>query len=321
MKLVTGIAALAATTALTACGGSNSGGNVFVEPEVLFAVDSAGETVGLVDAAQRGRTFAAEGADSSGLVLDYGANTVTAASPEVTFRLTEDGGVLATIDGEETVFGPDTKVGEDGFEIEIENTSYRGVFGQNGGFDGLFVEGDRYAGVVSYFVFPEDGNATVTYNVLGARTAVDAIPDGGATYYGYIDGRILPAEDFDSYRTDQVRIDGDLRLDVTMDGRISGVADDIALTYRNDGDDETIDVEGEVVWADTPIVDGAFTGDMTGDDAFVASALIEGSAVGTFAGRFFGPEAEEAAGTLAMSLETEDGMQVGAGYFATEVEN
>ncbi|MEJ6398250.1 hypothetical protein [Yoonia sp. 208BN28-4] len=311
--------AVFAVLMLAACGGSGSSDPEMMQDGALFAVLPDGSTQSVNEAFTAGVTLTADGADTTALELDFNNDVTTPV--ESTFSLTSDGngGVVVVNNGMSTSFSATQREGDDGFEIDNPGVSFVGVFGQSNNIQEILNGDDAYSGAVSYLAFPENGDPTpiVSYNVLGARTAPDVMPSSTAVYGGGFKIETLPATGFDSFGDSRTRIRGDAELRVSTSGAISGVLSDI--TVQAPGSNDRTDFAGTIAMSSSQITDGTFSGDLTADATLVSSLTgLSDPEVGTYAGRLYGPAAEEAAGTLTLQADGSEGPVNGVGFFRGE---
>jgi hypothetical protein len=320
MKFLGKIASLSTIVTVSACGGTATDTPATVDPAIITATAADGTVIDVRAAVDAGTTFTAQDTETTALSLDYSGDTTTATDTTLTFRVASNGDFVATINGVETVFtADDLETGGDGYSIDLEGGGFIGVFGQSESLQTQLATSGAYSGAVSYFSTDVDDETIYSYAVIGARTATDVLPAANATYEGRFKVETVPATDFDSFTNDRTRLRGDVTLTVDMDGTISGRLHE--LTAQQAGSSEQSDVPGEVVMAASAITAGAFGGALTASDALVTSDDygITGADFGTYAGRFYGPDADEATGTITVAIPTEDGIENGVGYFSGDL--
>ncbi|MDE0849507.1 MAG: hypothetical protein OSA94_00065 [Yoonia sp.] len=263
-----------------------------------------------------GIVIPATGTETAALILDYEADTSAPTDATLTFRRTSSGDLETTINGVTTVFtSADLEEDGDGYSIEPEGGGFIGVFGQGESLQDQMKDSGSYSGAISYFSSNVDGKTVYAYAILGARTAADVAPSGGAQFNGDFKIESLPATGFESFTTDRTRLEGEVTLDVDVAGMISGRLTDLTIRSSNDGDRET--VPGEIAMSQSAIAAGAFSGNLTANQTLVDAKDfgLTGADFGSYTGRLYGPDAEEATGILTVTVPLDEGVENGVGYF------
>ena len=129
-------------------------------------------------------------------------------------------------------------------------------------------------------IYPETNALTHVAYAFGRATGANpTVPEGGATWVGFMVGRdVSLTESRESY------IEGEARIDVDL-GSSNGLLADIAFTHLYNR--HTGQAHGDMRWNNLDIERGAFS------DRNSESDRIDG--------QFFGPEQEEVAGTFERS--------------------
>lgn len=313
-------AALFSIAALSACGGSNSNSDVMENvpdptPAPVLSVAADGSTVTARDALDGGLVLFASGTETSTVALDFNNDVTELTDSTLSISLNENGELVTTLNGREVVFSEADRDGDDGFERDLD-PGFVGIFGQSNPLQEILGEGEDYSAAVSYIL--ADGDGSFTYAIVGTQTAIDSIPNGEANYEGQFKVEFVPATDFESFSGDRSQIRGDTTINLNMNGELSGVIDD--LSFRAPGEDDREPILGSITMTTASIDDGAFSGSLTADaDLLALEGLgLTDDNLGTYAGRFYGPNGEEVAGTVAATVQTDEGVQNGVGFFLAD---
>jgi len=316
MKTTSVTAMMIAGVTLSACGGSNSENDMVEDaPTAVFARTADGGTLTARGALEDGLVLTADGTETSALALDYNEDTTTFADATLTVAVNADGDLVTNLDGREVIFTDADRDGDDGFGKDLD-PGFVGIFGQSEPLQEVLNDSDGYVEAVSYIL--ADGPSTFAYAIFGARTAAADVPTGSATFEGDFKVETFPATGFESISTDRAQFRGDATINVTMDGELSGLLDD--LTFRAPQEDDRVAIPGSIAMTSATITDGAFSGNLTADSELLATTDlgISDADIGTYAGRFYGPDGEEVAGTIAVAVQTEDGIENGVGFFIAD---
>lgn len=308
MAIRTLLGVLAASAALSACssGTSSMGGN--------GSGNTGADKVLAADAGTAAQALAADtelrasGRASSAWIRDFSGDSATAmlaGDSAVRIRRNDQGGLdLITPDGTITFTAADLSDDGGGFELPDGSAS---IWAWNGTSmaDALDADGEeRYSLVFDYFYDYDSDFSRNGFAVIGTETAdaaLAALPT--ATYEGYARVNIGPTEDFDDWGTQTHRVGGDLTLTADFGaGNVSGSIDNLEHREPNDVDptETWTPFDGSLTLETTDIVGNGFEGSVTADAGFTETigTVGEGS---TYAGTFFGPNAEEVAGGIALT--------------------
>jgi len=238
--------------------------------------------------------------------------------PNVAITRNGTGAVDVTIDGRTMSFTA-ADLEEEGFGWEREDADgYGGVFTwtANSAAEALNGEGaGDYYQVWSYFWDNPDGETLNGYAVVGTEATSDAVAarSATATYSGrsVTDTYLAGTDNFD-----RTRIQGNVELEANFDdGAISGTLSDIVTRAQVDGTwSPNVNHAGTVAFDSAPIAANGYQGTLTPDAAFVDELMLS-DFKGTYGGKFFGPNAEETAGAIAVTGTSDGDGFVGGGFF------
>ncbi|MFT5270283.1 MAG: hypothetical protein ACI85V_000288 [bacterium] len=278
---------------------------------MLIAKATDGTLTDVKAAFDSGFVIPATGTETAALILDYEADTSAPTDATLTFRRTSSGDLETTINGVTTVFtSADLEEDGDGYSIEPEGGGLIGVFGQGESLQDQMKDSGSHSGTISYFSSNVDGKTVYTYAILGARTAADVAPSGGAQFNGDFKIETLPVTGFESLTTDRTRLEGEVTLDVDVAGMISGRLTDLTIRSSNDGDRET--VPGEIAMSQSAIAADSFSGNLTANQTLVDAKDfgLTDADFGSYTGRLYGPDAEEATGILTVTVPLDEGVEM-----------
>lgn len=273
------------------------------------------------------------------LVRDWDNQTVTAAAQDITFKVVPLGAnaaaqgeksaaaaaavtpfqVEVTMDGETVIFTQDDiKPGSGGFVLskvvdgeEISIWNYTGTWDQvASGSDDLMT---KYVMPLGGYIGMEDGVGADAYGVVGMETPEEFIAESSAkaSYSGRLWSRFY--RDDAPNGADRINMEADVALNADFGAaKISGKIDGMEF-YDQEESWSADEEDGYWQINETDIVGNGFSTDLThvgdeGNPGFVSSE---------FEGTFYGPEAEEAAGTMGFEVNPGDDITyVGSGVWS-----
>lgn len=290
------LACTAILTTLAACGGSSTRGTS------IFSVDAGTPGQALED----GRTLTAQ--DGEVVALDLNYDNDTSALADATFQLVKntDGELTMRVNGTDYPFDPADRFIEIdgevyGYEID-EAERYISLFAWRGTLDeALDPDTERYAEVWNYYVW--DGTEPNKYGfaVVGTETKAEALAGmPTATYTGRARLNAFPDSGEPSFSTSRTVVRGDVEMTADFGaGTIAGQIDN--LETRPAGGADFAATNGTIAMNETAITGNSFAGTTTPDADLRTALDLSDDTSGTYAGRFYGPNAEEVAGTLTIS--------------------
>ena len=313
--------------ALTACGGSSD------KSTALFAVDT-----GLPNAAlASGTTFETQSGTVVAQKFSYRDDTAELVSEPVTIQLSRDAdGTMHLAYGDQKFeFGEDAKFIEDdgrsyGFEKDIAvkdgsgEIEYIGLWSQEGEIDQvLAVDREDYAQVWGTWMSTQGAPREQTYFVVGAETKSEAL--GSFTsedYQGFAYLVSRPVEGNPNKRT-EARFENTVLTVNFSENKVTGVlggAETRTRQYDAETDnwirpDYATDT-GTLLIKDGTISGNGFTADVVSGEAFTETDINTIS--GEMNGKFYGPAAEQVAGTLSGELSVGEDKSVAMGWFDAE---
>jgi len=335
-RIGTAMAALAATAALTACGGG--GGDT--ERTGAHPPFGEGETVSsrIGDARSLADATVFRTDTVAGLLAGEGETTGTATTAEVRmFRAASGDGwptVAIAWEGETVTFEPEHTLNP-GFDVDYhidcsgDPTPTQCTDAQKGWANYLLWawggDFDDYADGSAFYehhipfnaIFPRPvqngGRNTYLSAVIGSETPAGALPSAAAEYSGGAGVRFFPPDRWEGHEL----FLSDLTLTAEFSGNtVSGVMDN--WRSWNDGD---ADYSGLVYTVNSaPIAGNGFTATMAPAADCEGCWPIESS---TLAGTFYGPSAEEAGGTIRAVIGDGGGDRagwIGSGVFHSKAE-
>ena len=302
---------VASATGLTACSGGSSTGSsaVYSVPDGTAA-----------EALEAGRTLTATQESAAAITRDFDAETAMAtADPSASVRKNAAGGLDLTVAGRTISFSPaDTRA--DGYGYEIAGASIW-TWSTESMAEAIDPAVPGYVRVFDYHTDLEPGGEQSGFIVTGTETrpaALAALPT--ATYFGRARVRVAPTEGFADWNDSVSEARGDMALTANFGaGTVSGGITNLdSRAPRNVDPTRTwTPFAGSVALGSAPITGNSFTGAVTADAAF-QSTIGTIDAGSTYSGRFYGPEAQQAAGVFNLTgTPAGGGTMIGWGQFQT----
>lgn len=315
---------LTASTALlallAACGDSGGAPPASPPPVTrLFAADAGTAGKALAD----GSTLTAQQGGTATYEIDW--NTGTTRLKSGTFKVAKNasGELTMTVDGVDYAFAPGDRFVDpsDGlvYEYQVDGSTtgvWLGLWSNTGTLDEtLDPNTSGYAQVWGYYVdASQNGIATEGYAVVGTETKADdlaLLPS--ATYSGRARLNTRPDSGYVNNTTSRTRVRADLSMNAdfaaaTIDGSLTNI------TVEPPGQPEA-GVAGMVSMDQTSIVGNGFAGTLTPDATLIGAMGPGFTAAGNYAGIFYGPVADQVAGTMTMTGTDATGAWNGTGFF------
>jgi hypothetical protein len=323
------IVSAAVLTWVSGCvGGSGDSGVVQIdaaeEATRSFAAKADGSTQDAGGALQDGETLTARKVGAIGQLLNYNTGETGPTSASVSITENAEGGHDVILNGKLLKFtAADRSVEPDGsiygYDISNPATSvYSSMYNYRGDLDDLLNPGNGYAEVLhvqTNQIEPGGEPNTAAFAVIGTETrdaGLKALPT--ATYAGNARVNVVPATGFRSQTEDRTRLRSDMTMTADFGkGEVSGSL--TAITLQAPGSGTRAAVAGRLSLEKTTFDQNGFAGTVSPDATFIGNAGLQ-SGSGTYAGAFYGPNAEEVAGTLGFIGTEVDGSGVnGYGYF------
>ncbi|MDA7826674.1 transferrin-binding protein-like solute binding protein [Rhodobacteraceae bacterium] len=327
MKLFSAIA-IPSAMILSACGGGGSS-DIDQAPSTRVLSKEVGEngTLGDVNAAKM--LLTSQNGLISGTAIDWENGTTTKDAPTFAIKMGEAGLPYVVIDGKAYQF---TEAHKDSNNFGFSNDNdpnfdetveaYKDMWSYSGTLDEVLSEEfGGYAQAWSYYFGIDDSsNAQRGFAIVGTQTAMsDVANNATASYAGYARMQVADAEGYDGWRS-EYQLQGNIGLDLDFEqSTISGTIKNIEGRDWADLDDQ-----GEQIWTSLPgglnlektnvNTVGQFKGTISADDTLkdVAGDFISTTS-GSYSGALFGPDAEQVAGTLSLTSETQNAY----GFFET----
>lgn len=313
------------TTAMVAALAACSSGTANVQPSTtrVFAQDAGVAAQALAD----GETLVAQQGGSAAMNLNYttGDTGLTNATFEISRNVS--GELTFTVNGVTQAFSPGDRIVDpnDGMVYEYQiNDSANGVFvnlwNERVTLDeALDTTGTDYAQIWGYQTNQINGGQPDIqgYAAVGTETMASALSTlPTATYNGRARVTSAPTTGWVDWSTSMTRTRGDLAMTAdfgagTIGGQVSNVE------TRAAGAAAYVPVAGSIAMNQSNIVGNGFAGSLSADAALQASLDIGSSTTGTYSGGFYGPAAEQVAGTMTISGTDGSGANPfnGIGYF------
>ena len=307
--------------ALTACGGSSD------KSTALFAVDTGVPNAALAS----GTTFETQSGTVVAQKFSYRDDTAELVSEPVTIQLSRDadGTIHLAYGDQKFEFGVDARVIEDGvsegFELRPDvkdgsgDVEYIALWSQEGELDQvLAVDREDYAQVWMVWMCTQGAPCEQTHFVVGSETKSEAL--GSFTsedYEGFAYTEIRNVEGDPNARSTVRFEDTTLSVNFT-ENKVTGVLGGTRTRDRVKNSDsweweEYQDSTATFLIKDGTISGNGFTADIVSDETFAAGDV---KASGVMNGKFYGPEAEQVAGTMSGDISVgEDFNGVWTGWF------
>ena len=301
---------------LAACGGSSDGSATSpTQPTNVYSIDSGRAFQALND----GKVLETQNGAVAALALDYSSGTTKIKESLATLELNENDAITLVLNGKSYAFTQEN-IAENGYGYFIQDETpgrekYIGLFSWDGKLDAVLnVDNTSYSQLWEYYSVLEDANgefidAERGFLVVGTETKTQALGEFSTKVFdGFFAGNTLTKDGFVamSNRTD---VRGDISLTANfVENSVVGVIDNIDLSQRQSGQPvgDRIPVIGEILLVDGVISGNSFSGTISADSAFKSSVDMK-SLTGNFNGGFFGPRAEQIAGTMTGVGENNDG--------------
>lgn len=321
-----GLLCTSALAILTACGGSSTGGGVSIDSaeagRQLFAADFGD----LAAALEAGETVSARAVGTSALQRDY-ENQSSSLLDDVLVQVSKNsaGELSLIINGEEVAFATGDRFIENdgrvfGYEQDGSNFYYN-LFSWNGELDELISEDGPVARPVAfYFETPDSSTASQGYAILGTETGPDNLPTtGSANLEGYSVVAIFPEENLTSFGSSRERLRSDVTMTVDFaNNMISGEMTNLEAQDTPDNGNGRADLAGTIIMEDATFNANGYSGNLTLDDAALASTELSNANLGTYSGTFYGDEGQATAGTITSTFENENGSYNAYGFFVAD---
>ena len=292
---------------VSACGGGDS------TPQALLAINAGTANTALA----AGETLAANSTTTLLGNADEGTSALVANPEKLSIKQGSDGGLSLIYGDKEYAFTVSDRHEESsgkvyGFSKDIEvaegsgDVSWVGVFSMQGEIDDVLgSDATDYAQNWRYYVYDESAQLEVGYITAGTQTEATFIPTmTTATYQGYGHADFLSSDDYAGWGA---RSEAEFSVALEMDienGTVSGAFDNVKLRTRTADDvPNYASVDGKMVLSGGTVSSNQFAASLTAD-ADLLNALGYGSVSGDLSGKFYGPEAEQAAGTFSGTSDT-----------------
>ncbi|RUS65009.1 hypothetical protein EGN72_01975 [Pseudorhodobacter sp. E13] len=319
----------AVLTAVSACGGGGglgSSGSVQIDPTEeaarSFAQKADGSTQDAAGALNEGATLTARKVGAAGQLLNYANGQTGPTSAEVTIKANAEGGHDITLNGKTLKFtAADRLVEADGtYGYDISRAAddvYSSAFLQTGPLSDLLNPGNGYAEILSIQTNqiasgPDNTTAMAVFGMETRDSDLKALPT--ATYSGRARLNVVPNTGFVSNQQSRTRVRSDMTMTADFGkGEVSGSL--TGITVQAPDASTRTSIAGVLTMDKTTFDKNGFRGSISPDATFAnSSGLSNGS--GTYSGAFYGPKAEEVAGTLSLTATEEGGGGInGIGYF------
>ncbi len=308
--------------ALAACNSGNSGTGSAPQTTRHFAADAGVAAKALND----GKTLTAQKGGTATYEIDWNTGTTTLRSGD-TFSVAKNasGELTMTVNGREFAFSPgDRFVDSDGmvysYDVQSPSTS---VWLYLGSYTGTLDEtldpnGTDYAQIWGYYVdADQNGIASQAYSVVGTETrAADLALLPSATYSGRTRMDVIPATGYSGGSSSRTRVRSDLSMAADFGaGTIGGSLTNI--TVEPPGGSQSA-VAGTISMDQATLSGNGFASTLTPDAAFITGQGAGWTGSGNYAVKFFGPAADQVAGTMTMTGTNSSGAWNGVGYFIAD---
>jgi len=278
------------------------------------------------DVISDGGTLTARSVGVSGVDLNYGGGPTALRTSTAAIRKNEFGELTVTVDGVDHVFKPEDRFVEDGGEVygyEFEDPDanvYYSAWSHTGEIDEFLAPGHGYAEVLEIDTnvgqpWPYPSNRL--YAVFGTETKdADLAGLPTASYNGRARLDRYPQTGFVNSPTSRTVYNGDVAM--TADFGAGTISGSISNMTQRFGDGNNDPIAGSITMNPAPFQVNAYQGTLTPDAAFRTAADI-GSFNAGYSGAFYGPAAEETAGTISGTGTGTDGAGFNtSGYFTAD---
>ena len=320
---------LATLCLLAACGGGGDDGVTRAPTTPVTPVDTtynipAGEVRTLSDpdgtgtaiqdagfVLEDGRSLTARSVGSAAVTLGYGdGGTSIAPGTVVEVRRNAAGELTLVVDGVQYDFDAgDREVDGFGYFTEDECDSSgvcvgAFIYEADGGIDELLTTRNGWAEVIGYQTnqvpTSPDGRDLAGFAIVGTETRNDVLAGlPTATYTGRARVNVYPETGFVNNSTSRTVQQGDLSMTANFgEGTIDGTIDNIQR--RPAGSDTFDPVTGSLVMEKTQFDVNGFSGNVAAGPGYVSESP-ELLANTDYSGAFYGPEADQVAGTISGS--------------------
>lgn len=292
---------------VSACGGSDS------TSQALLSINAGTANAALAD----GETLTA---NSTTTLMGTARDNTSAlvSDPErLSIKQGTDGGLTLVHGDQEYVFAVSDRHEEAdgkvyGFSKDIEvaegsgDVSWVGIFSMHGEIDDVLDSAQTdYAQNWRYYVYDESTQLEVGYITVGTQTEPTFVPTmTTATYEGYGHLDLLSGDDYAGWGS---RSEAKFGITMEMDienGTVSGAFNNFDVRTRTaDNVPDYARVDGQMQLSGGSVSSNNFAANLTAD-ADLLDSLGYGSLTGDLSGQFYGPEAEQAAGTISGMSDT-----------------
>lgn len=309
MRRITPIlASTAMLAALAACGGTTG------VTKTVFATDAADTAVKALD---DGKTLQSDSKTSSAMSVNHTTGDTAPTTADVSLAKNSQGGVTLTVNGVKQVFtGANATPDGHGYRVQTSNKDMSiYTWDKATVADALASSNTDYAQVWNYYVYNGKEPNTEGFAVLGTETKPDTLKGlPSATYNGRMTTKAYPNTGYVDNKTSILRLSGDVSMNAdfgagTVNGNIGN------LTIRDPGTTTDVATSGSIAMDTAPISGNGFSGTLTPSGTFAGPTSTLTVSNGTYAGKFFGPNADQVGGTIGLkgNYDGEDGS--GSGFF------
>ena len=313
------VSAIPLSLAMAGCshsGASGPGGGISLVAGDVIA-KTADDTAS--NALNDDKTLKADSTTVDAVALSFADNT--AAKTKATgfaLKKNADGGVDMTVNGKTVSFASSDLSSPD--DWEKADNGYHSLSNYTSDSATAAIDGSdqNYFQVWGYYTDDGAGSATEGFAVVGAETAPSVVKShANATYVGEARAETKLASDLN----EQTTVKGTLTLNADFqDGSVKGSIDNLKgrtkgaatggvwTAYQDAVAGTSIEMTKAQISAN-----GFAGGKLVAHDPGGDIGSLDGS---TYSGRFYGPDADQVAGTLSIQGTGDDGKFVGTGFFA-----
>ncbi|MCV2863958.1 transferrin-binding protein-like solute binding protein [Defluviimonas sp. WL0075] len=288
----------AMAAALAACSSGSTSRSTSV-----YSVDAGTAGKALED----GKTLVAQKGAVAGMALNFDTHTAGLADSTFELKKNADGELTMVVDGVEYAFAPGDRY------VEPSDMQIYGYNAKPGGSDiwlsnwrrtldeALDPNDPHYADIWDYYINSGTQPDQYGFAVVGTETRpsdIGSLPT--ATYNGRARIMALPNDGDPDFSTARTQVRGDMEM--TADFGAATIAGSIYnIETRPAGGSSFDPTLGSISMDETDIVGNSFDGTLTPDADLRTSLDLSADTSGTYSGRFYGPNAEEVAGTLTIT--------------------